>query len=316
MGEQGKKLIKLDEMLGSADGRYFGSGYRDVRYALAASNLEVGARTTIHNVGSVRYPDRWSVSAGGTGRVPHLSSVDAIVFPIMALEALSHAADREELSSLFVESIELRAGRMAWLDLETVPISMEIDDSEERRTLTSTVGNIRARVTLKRASVDDRGQLGSSRTEPATVYGGLFQSAFSRSTSTQLALSGLVLNARHENTVGSKLRSAPGVEAAYWPAMTVIDYLVTMGQLTQGIVYAAGATDRAHVGTLWMRTMKMSVKGPPASVPGAFGTRTHLLRDCAIEHGSRRIHDVLVESSSTTGVQARSSLAYTENSEE
>jgi len=302
----------LGDVLGPAEDRYFGAGYRDVRYTLEDPTRGPGSTGMASAIASAAYPERWSVGSDGSRRIPHLSSVDAIVLPLMVLEALTGSEDRERLSSLYVESIELRAGPTPWENLDAVPIGLELSGNDQLRTLSGSVGNIRSRLTLKRALGD--GSVRPPKAEPTTVYGGLFQSNTSRTQSSQLVLAGPVLHASHQHMIERPLCAAPGVEADFWPAMTVIDYLVMMGQLTQGAVYSAGGTDRAHVGTLWMRTMKIALDGPPSRTP-EFQSSTRLIRDRAIEHGGRRVHDVIVESSATTGVRARSSLAYNESTD-
>jgi len=220
---------------------------------------------------------------------------------------------RYELSSFYVESIELRAGPSAWLDLDDVPVHVAIVENLDRRVLVSTVGNIRSKVTLKRGEAASGDLRDATIGDPNTVYGGLFRSIFVQTQSAELNLSAPSLRAAHEVVATRHQPPASGIGAAYWPAPTVIDYLVTMGQLTQAVVYIAGDTNRSKVGTLWMRTMEISL-GQPLLHTSAFETETRLLRDRVVARGGRRVHDLLVESSATSGVIARSSLAYSENS--
>lgn len=87
-----------------------------------------------------------------------------------------------------------------------------------------------------------------------------------------------------------------------------------MGQLTQAVVYAAAGSTRADSGPLWMRTMRIHVGDQPRQLPTRFDTTTRIARDRVLEWAGKRIHDVVVESSATSGVTARSTLAYEERS--
>lgn len=118
---------------------------------------------------------------------------------------------------------------------------------------------------------------------------------------------------RHEVRFESPARAASGVEADWWPGLTIIDYLVVLGQMTQALVYSSAGLSRADAGALWMRTMQIERLRPPAEA-SAFESEARILRDRVFERTGQRLHDVEVVATTTTDVRARSTLAYAEAS--
>lgn len=85
-----------------------------------------------------------------------------------------------------------------------------------------------------------------------------------------------------------------------------------MGQLTQALVYTSAGTARSDAGPLWMRTISIRIDDPPRILPTQFESITRMRRDRVLQRDGHRLHDVVVESSATSGVTALSKLAYEE----
>ncbi|WP_454156804.1 AvrD family protein [Microbacterium lacticum] len=312
MGDPVAVPVSLESLLGPAHGRYFGAGYRAVRYSWESAVR--GAGSQVEAVGRVVYPATWSTASDGFVRQPHLSSVDAVVLPLLVLERGAPPRQRQALDGLYVTSIDLRAGASPWLELDAVPVGYTVEATEAQCHLMGVSGNIRFNTTLSAAAArPTRDEPPSSPGRPS-VYGGLFQNTRTRSTVSDLDLTEGELRGSHLFDTDDLLTPGPGIGASQWPAPTVIDYLVTMGQLTQALVYESAGTTRSKAGPLWMRTMTIEIVEPPTRLPMAFDTTTRVVRDRIVERGGERIHDVLVESSATSGVRARSTLAYKEPS--
>lgn len=304
---------QIQELLGPAQDRYFARGYRSVRYLWhALSSLESsGAEAVAHIV----YPMRWSVR-GQTNDViaPHLSSVDAIVLPLQLFERTASRQELQALSALRVSAIQLWAGTKPWFAVDAVPVDLSVDKKGPARQLKARVGNMRVRVDLVPADSVSTSETLPPKVGQETVYGAQFQTTDSNSQILRLDSKLGTLSSAHNLRTVATSAAAPGVEASQWPSPTVIDYLVTMGQLTQVLVYAFADTARSEAGPLWMRTMKISIGQQPSVLPTGFEATTKILRDRVLERSGDRIHDVLVESSTTSGVTAQSTLAYTEAS--
>lgn len=302
----------IEELLGPSEERYFATGYRTVRYSLGSLHTAPSGATEA--VGSITYPVHWSTGRDGTPAAPHLSSVDAVALSLQLAEDIAPAEDLQALSHLRVGAIELRAGTRPWLNIGAVPMTLAVETRGTSRHLVAHVGNMRVRIELVRASSIPSPARHQLPTTKETVYGGLFQSTRGRSLVEHLDTELGVLHGSHSINVAIMRSPVGGVEASQWASPTVIDYLVTMGQLTQALVYASAETTRSEAGPLWMRTMKIRIHEQQRSFPARFATTTRILHDRVLERRDRRIHDVLVESSATSGVSARSTLAYEEPS--
>ncbi|NWN87076.1 MAG: hypothetical protein HLX51_00815 [Micrococcaceae bacterium] len=301
--------LHIEEFLGPAEDRYFAQGYRSVNYSLhSVKETKSGYAEAVVNIS---YPPRWS--AGHRREVntePHLSSVDAVILPLKLLESVSSAEGLNALSSFRVSSIELKAGSGPWLGLGTVPISLSFKYDNGSLYSKAMVGNIRVGITLDKDNSDLR--LCHPPVGHETVYDSLFQTIDSISIIQSLNPEPGILNSAHELNVKTTNPSAPGIEALRWPSATVIDYLVTMGQLTQVLTYSYAGTSRSEAGPLWMRTMKIRINKQDSRLPVRFEASTRILRDRVWKIGDKRVHDVKVESSASSGVTARSRLAYEE----
>ncbi|WP_284983516.1 AvrD family protein [Arthrobacter sp. efr-133-TYG-118] len=306
--------VFIEEALGPANGRYFAAGYRRVSHLVGAS----GRRRPGHPleaVGSVVYPQDWSTNPDGGARVAHLSSVDAIVLPLVLLEQSDPVDFPGVLGNCWVQCVDLRSGSVPWLELDRVPLAVEIDVYGHTLVVAAVVGNIRARLTLstQNATGDARRETEWSPPAGSTVYGGLYRNTVSRTLLTAYKATHQTLSAEHEfSSPASDARTPGGLESVFWPALTAVDYLVTMGQLTQVAIYESAQTSRSAAGNLWMRTMQLRLPSPPTRVPASLHTSTRLVRDRTLARTGRQLHDVLVDSMASSGVTARAALAYEE----
>lgn len=309
--------MSLEELLGPSDGRYFAAGYRAVSYVVEPENGTAWPRAD--GVGRVSYPEEWSLGPDGVRRSPHLSSVDSIVLPLLMCERLCSEDSLRILSRYRVIAVELRAGREPWRDLDEVPISLEIAGvlGVEDLEISAVAGSMRARLTLRQGADEDGGTpSASSAPGTATVYGGLFQSTTSRTDLTGFDASSQTLHGRHELAPATSAPVGLGVESAFWPMLTAIDYLVLLGQLTQATIHVAHGVDRAKMGNLWLRSFKIWLD-EGFSYPGySFESAIWIARDRVIVKDGRHIHDVGLASDLSTGVRAEALVAYEEVGDE
>ncbi|MFK4298872.1 hypothetical protein ABH924_004049 [Arthrobacter sp. GAS37] len=306
--------VFIEEALGPANGRYFAAGYRRVSHLVGASGRSRPGHP-LEAVGSVLYPRDWSTNPDGSARVAHLSSVDAIVLPLLFLEQSDPVDFPGVLGNCWVQNVDLRSGSVPWLELDRVPLAVEIDVHGHTLLVTAMVGNIRARLTLstRNATGDTRSETDGSPPGGSTVYGGLYRNTASRTLLTAYEAPHQTLSAEHEfSSPASDARTPGGLESAFWPALTAVDYLVTMGQLTQVAIYESAQTSRSAAGNLWMRTMQLRLPSRPTRVPASLHTSTRLVRDRPVARTGRQLHDVLVDSKASSGVTARAALAYEE----
>ncbi|MGO4583793.1 AvrD family protein [Arthrobacter sp. 2RAF6] len=303
--------ITLEAALGPAEGRYFGAGYKKVRHflePLPEAVPEPGAR--YH--GLVQYPQGWSLNPDGSNRKPHLSSVDAIVLPLLVCEHLDPAPDASDLTSWRVHSLGLRAGNTPWTDLDHVPIDLTQPPDlggHSSAEISATVGNIRVRIALEPANGIDLRHSTTTRLSSKTIEGAQTVAAAGPCRVRYVKAGVPVLESEHEgcsqdagctkedNGAGSQANSTP------------IEYLVLMGQLTQALIYEAHATNRAGIGNLWMRAIHMSI--PASSSTGSrFQAQTTIIQDHSLEIDHRTIRSLKIRSQTSHGVWAEALVAF------
>lgn len=119
------------------------------------------------------------------------------------------------------------------------------------------------------------------------------------------------LNASHAFTVPESALSEvenEGRTSAWWPSMTIVDYLVTMGQLAQ-VVFADQVNGDQRSGNLWMRMMSLELSSAPSRIPCEITSQTTPLELRQFERARHRFHDLSIESRTSNGVCAKAKLA-------
>lgn len=317
MGDATKRT-SLEDELGPAAGRYFGFGYRQVMHEILHATPEATTERSVSAwTGCVTYPEGWSLNVDGTSREPHLSSVDAIILPLLALQHASHGGPGDaSLRRRWVRTARLRAGGASWNELGHVPITFNsapaLLSEQGDEDVVARVGNIRVGLTLTGGDGPDAashhchglGQVGS-------IYAGDFRRCWVESFVTGFDPHVLSLSSTHvfASHVDGDRRPLPAVAPAGTTA-SIIDYLVTMGQLAQALVYRAHKSTRSEVGNIWMRSLEIAMPARPLALPSQFETVTRVSKDSVVCLGSRRMHSLQIASQSSHGVMAVANLAY------
>ena len=309
VGHSFRNFTPLETVLGGAEGRYFGAGYRNVGYSLDRAQSQDGTLTA---VGQVHYPPAWSTDAGGGVRQPHLSSVDAALLPLALLEKQMAPREFAGAGRLRVTSLHLVAGSTPFLALDAVPIRLTVEATADGQHIRAVVGNIKVTMALAVGTdlVDVRDD--AAPEERTSVYSSLFRQVESTSSVRHVEDDAARLLGDHALSAPPSAQPRGGFEALQWPAPTLIDYLVLMGQLTQALVYTAAGRQRATSGPLWMRSIDIDLRGAPSVLPLRFQTGIQLLRDRTLRRGGVTLHDCKVEASTSTDVSALATLAYQE----
>ncbi|REJ06383.1 hypothetical protein DY023_06275 [Microbacterium bovistercoris] len=300
--------LSLVEVLGPEARRYFASGYRDVRHRVSEGPSRQGDE--IHAVYAVEYPDDWSREVDDAPRTPHLSTIDAALMTLQGIEAVGLPLGGA--AGFWVRSLAMHAGSVAWEDLSSVPVALRTDpqvDASERRALKGNVGNIKVECVLE---ASDRSGLAAEAAERSTVYRDGYREARTSSLVTAYDPTARVMRSAHRTTGGAANRVYRGIESAWYPGLTVVDSLVTMGQLAQAVILLSRGIDRAGLGTLWMRSIRFTAERPPASQPLDWRIETELIRDQVVARAASGFHDVRVSCKATTGARVEARLAYTE----
>lgn len=304
---ESERWPSLDDVLGPAKSRYFGAGYRYVCHLLR--NLR-STGTSFSCIADIRYPSNWSTGHADGTREPHLSTIDAVVVPLMAIERVW-----PQCSSLQVSSVDLRAGNRPWTTLSEVPLQVSFlgisRDHAHVQRYSAKLGNISATLELTNDISGDNGEvknMGSGLFDPA------YQAIDSTTQIAPCASAERALRARHGFDVvmnESQTRFGHDESFASRPALTVVDYLVTMGQMAQALIGKDLKVNRG-AGQLWMRRVSLSLPPRRTYLPCAIESSTELAETQLIEKSGTRVYAIVVDSHTSDGAVVKSRLAQVE----
>ena len=291
----GKHILyqSIDECLGPARTRFFGSGHRRARHLVRDVTVvppglvkPAGVTATV----SVAYPRDWSRKAMGEDLRPHLSTIDTLLLGAQLSEvylagALGLDADRLRLARL--RRVTLHAGAAPQEDLvdlvaTAVPLrSVPIQGRDEvGTTFDCSIGAMRARCLVEHAPEQPAGVSGTTIRydgwdrilAPATdrYYGDGFRHRGVDLTDVVAQLDDRTVSAvaqvRPDATPGSQQGMFPaGLDGAYQPTMSMVEAFVTGLQLAQVLMYELDGVCRQQSGTLWM--LNTALEAGPAPVP-------------------------------------------------
>lgn len=305
----------LTDLLGPEKDRYFASGYRDVRYQLnEPSRFRAGPLSASYEV---QYPSDWSIGANGDARTAHLSTIDGAVIALNALDGLG-----VERTS-WIQSLTLRAGSFPWERLSDVPVELcakvteKAGNDQPVQIVSGSVGNIAVACRLARASTTPVESKGRVVARLSRAHVPLMSTSRSISELVSFHEDTKTLQSTHSSSVPRHVQPVAGldIESLCWPRLAAVDLLATMGQLAQSVILLANKTDRDGLGTLWMRSLKLTFEHQPCVLPTAWRVKTQLVRDREITRGSVGLRDVAVSCRASTGAAIEAKLAYTANGE-
>ena len=294
--------VDVVTLLGDANQRYFGEGYRAVQQELTNVHIAPNDQGTLCVAAWLRlvYPLGWSAKEGQKPRQPHLSTLDAFLTSVQLADALllvSAGVGPEKRRWSWIQSVSIRAGTMAVQELDAISVTGEIVSvstpcnpllgSNKRIEMRFRVGALyvyliivtQAREiceeTVSYSHIDE--VLGPQN---CRYHGDGFKSHR--------------LNLRlgcmeNENAITVSLEKQVGCEdfvdigAAYTNSPTLIDCILGQAQVSQMLLYNLDHIDRAVSENLWMRKVMLVADGPELSTVSRFKadtsiSRTQLLR--------------------------------------
>lgn len=267
----------IDDLLGPASARFFGSGYRAVRHELRDLVHERGPTGVpeVHGSASLRYPRSWS-EKDGRALVPHVSSIDAFVLAAQLAEVLlvlSLGLRDEERTRAWVRSVDLRSGAQPQEDLESVPLSARlVATSTGPREVASTVEARVGTLTTVLVVAHPPGARGRPVDGPV-VLDDLLGPALERfHAGGYTASSQEIVDVEVDDARGVRAAVVPSADRAvppscdlggsYRPGVTFVDAIVGLAQVSEVLLYALDAVDRARSHTMWMRRVRLETPVP------------------------------------------------------
>jgi hypothetical protein len=316
----------ISDPLGSDSGRFFGSGYKRVNREL--SELEIvtsgPAPGSIRGLASIHYPADWSSKGDRQDLRPHLSTIDGLLLAIdLAENYLLYAGGFEarERRRMWVRRFAVRAGTKPSENLQKFDVSAVVVDDARivgpdsyRTTFECRISELKVTCEIEhgrpRTSPDARRfcATGNLLGDPANRhYGSGYQQR-------SIAVNNIVLDDAARR-VSARVTTIPlrrerqGMEGAYSGAMSMLDALLALAQLSQVLAYECDGVARAQSDTLWMRRCVLTRQSPrwPSSRSAdavAAIERTTLLR---VRGATWRTFEVVGE---FDGLHGHASLAH------
>jgi hypothetical protein len=322
----------IDDYLGPAEGRFFGHGYRRVHYDLADGVTVDGGG--VHARVGVSYPADWSRKAGAADRVPHLSTLDALILGARFAETALHTAyglDAAQTRRAWLRRVDIRAGNTPYeRGLDAVAVAARVAGTEpapcslcgHRSTVDVRVGNMTLRCEIEHEAVHGRPPAqrdGGGDGSGARLYGDGFRDRSAEIA--DLAIAGVESRARAAVTLasyaaargacgpGRMARPADGLEAHYQPSLSMIESFVVSLQLGQVLLYELDGVARADSNTLWMRHTTIEATTPfrPAVAPVAATVSLQDSRRLTARGGTWRTATIVGHS---PGLRTRCAVAH------
>lgn len=285
-----------DDYLGPGATRFFSTGYRRVHYDFDdVAVTDITASTT----GRLTYPADWSRKTASSDLRPHLSTVDSLVLGVQLAEcylAHTHQLNLAQQRTSTLRHVLLRAGTTPQEDLDRVPLSAKLRDTEvlpnrPGRAVSSfdcASGVMRARCTIEHdlnARVSPKtSQYGRYPTVESLLgpagdryYGDGFKTRRQSIENVSVDLGALHAQATAaiHQLPGTSIPTA-GTDGAHQPLVTPVDCFVITLQLAQILMYELDNIRRENTNTLWMlRTaLDATASHTTAETPGTEPTES------------------------------------------
>jgi hypothetical protein len=308
----------IDDYLGPAENRFFGSGYRRARYGV--SEVVVGPDSGTSSTVDVHYPADWSRKDGDADLRPHLSTVDMLVLGVQLGEAhLALTLDPAQRRSSWLRAVTLRAGTAPQEHLTGLTGTARprgtraVSGGELVTSYDCAVGAMRARCEIQHPA----GRRPPTETRYATLddaigpagsryYGGGLTGRAHRLTDVRTDLA--ALRARADLRL-DPVAATEGVDGAHQPAVSLVDAFVADLQLAQVLMYELDAVRRKDSNTLWMLRTVLTASGPhrPAAEPVECRAAITGKRLLPLRGGTWRTVDIEGE---CAGVSLRAAFAH------
>lgn len=308
-------LPAVDDILGPAEKRFFGRGFRRVGYDV--SELRTGCADGVPWASAsvdVSYPSDWSRKAVGTDLRPHFSTIDALVLGAQLAEhcLLSPGQTPEILAAGWLRKVRITAGSKPQEDLVGLKATARrksvqpIEPGWAVSVFDFAIGAMRVQSEVVHPTAElTEGEWTPEKLPEDRYYGAGFKARGQRIRDLEVqdqTKARAVLELSDEC-----LKPATGLEAAYHPAPSMVDAFVTALQLAQVMMYDLDGVPRQDSDTLWMRQTTMTA--PKPSKTREIPVTTELADPALLQMGGDtwRTFTVLAE---VAGINVRSAVTH------
>ncbi|MFI7601254.1 AvrD family protein [Actinoplanes sp. NPDC049681] len=288
----------VDDYLGPAAERYFGSGYKRVSQRIADLAWLPGPDLPAGGHAEVTYPDDWSSKNRGLASPIHLSTIDALVLSQRLVETYLQSGlglTSDQVSRAWLRRYTMRPGSQPHTDVHSVPLRIGLGESRPgARGWVSTefvcvVGGIKVRCHVEH-------EVGRSpeRAEPlspvtAPYHGGGYRFRTHEIGDIIVLPEQRSLVATVDVRNGAETGAGAGeLGAAYQPAITLVDATIVYAQVAQVLMYSLDGLRRDETDTLWMRSVDMARSGPGPALSGPVFCDSQVTRSSILDFAGGR----------------------------
>ena len=246
------KFDRIEDILGSPDGRYFGNGYTQVKYFQKVKHITFEG---IESVFEINYPKSWSTKKNIESIKPHFSSLDSIVLAVKLVSDFLReelVIEEETINNALISSFSVKAGKSLVEDLKNVTAKLSLSSDDKL----SSKGRIASfSVELVVDLFDDSKQLKINSGED--YYFSNFKTVDTKLTDISVKTE---LNSISATTSFSYSDKFSGIESAHLLKKrlpSILDHIIVTAELTEVLHSYLDRTPREFSKTLIMRKIKI-----------------------------------------------------------
>ncbi|WP_161952728.1 AvrD family protein [Actinoplanes sp. TFC3] len=290
----------IDDHLGSAEHRYFGSGHKQVfqrilNLAWTPAAAEAGSlRTEAQGTAEIRYPVAWSYKSNNAIGPAHVSTIDALALSLRMVEAFLSSGfglTADQISRAWLSRYTMRPSSRPHTDMHDVPLRIvrgesRTDDRPSGRASTEfvcAVGGIKVRCHVEHDAGEAQRMGTALSLVTAPYHCGGYRRRTHEITDVTLAAAGTSVAATVWVCDTAQAGAGAGeLGAAYQPALTTLDATIVYAQLGQVLMYSLDEVSRGDTNTLWMRAVDMSCSSPNSTLPGPMSCASSVTRSSVL----------------------------------
>jgi hypothetical protein len=294
-------LDSVDDYLGPAASRFFGAGYRRVKYTMpdVAVNGCGDDHRCLRSHVAVVYPADWSRKRAGIDLRPHLSTVDVLILAVRLAELqlnLDLAMSPQQRRTAWLRRVDIKAGAAPYEDgLDALRVHAVYRGAVDRpdtllgqvSVFDCEVGNMTVRCEIEHGPGTASGTGPSLAdlldTLPHRLYGDGYQTRTQALQDVDVDIPNLRASATATVHCGQSDDGRDGLEAHYHPSVSMVDSFVMALQLGQVLLYELDQFPRSDSETLWMRNTTIVSDRPDRPAYGPFKLTTALVEPRGVE---------------------------------
>lgn len=243
----------IEDVLGNANGRYFGTGYKQVHYLQKEKQISFEG---IREIFEIHYPKNWSTKETEMAITPHFSTLDSVVLAVKLVTDFLReqlAVEENTINNALISKLSVKAGNNLVENLKNVEAHLALS-SDNELLFKGKVASFSVELTIE--LFDDSKQIIVPNRED--YYFSAFETEENEVTDVSILpdLSGVSANADFQYD-----KTFSGVESAYLLSHqlpSILDQIIVTAQLTEILHARLDNIPREKSKTLIMRKIEFS----------------------------------------------------------